>query len=106
MFRFYRFIRRHSRPVAYDVAEKWDKRLAIAYNLLVWNAFGLTVWYIYSSGGSLKPPSAENIVENLQLKNVEIVKVHGISSIQRSRYVPDSKEDGVSQTFPKEKLQD
>lgn len=41
------FIRRHTKPIQEDVATRWQKRLAVGYMLLAWNAFGIVCYQIY-----------------------------------------------------------
>ncbi|CAB0002697.1 unnamed protein product [Nesidiocoris tenuis] len=42
-----RMIRRRMTPIDQTVAEKWKRRLAIAYGVLAWNLFGVIVYNCY-----------------------------------------------------------
>lgn len=46
-----RLIRRNTKPIAPVTAETWKRRLAVAYAIFAWNAFGVVVFLICTGKG-------------------------------------------------------
>uniref|UniRef100_U5EUS4 Putative conserved plasma membrane protein n=1 Tax=Corethrella appendiculata TaxID=1370023 RepID=U5EUS4_9DIPT len=46
-----RFVRRRTKPIPYDTADLWKRRLSIGYALIAWNAFGYICYLFYTGRG-------------------------------------------------------
>lgn len=82
MFRFFRFIRRHTRPLEYSTAYKWDRRLNLMYIFFAWNALGAAAYCYFSSGANKERKndrySAQSWAEYLNLEKVSVIKLQGM----------------------------
>lgn len=43
-----RMVRRSSKPIDYDVAATWKRRLSLAYGILAWNALAFVGYACYN----------------------------------------------------------
>ncbi|XP_045461340.1 uncharacterized protein LOC123671507 [Harmonia axyridis] len=96
-----RLIRRHSRPIVENKAELWQKRLAIGYMVVAWNALGFVAYQMLQgktdwaefhglkSKAELKMTQAQNCSQALGIRKAEVFKVSGL---QISKYEIDSEE--------------
>lgn len=92
MFKFFRFIRRHSRPINEDSATKWHKRLNVTYIFLSWNVLGFVLYCHFRAdkdkhGKSIfGSDSAASWVDYLKLKgDTQVVNIHGLTSVNSYR---------------------
>lgn len=46
-----RQVRKHTRPIPFNTAEVWKRRLSLAYAIIAWQSFGL-VCYLFYTGRS------------------------------------------------------
>lgn len=100
-----RVIRRTTKPIPIDRAEYWKQKLSLVYMLLGWNAFGLTLYYIFTGRGDwahyygLKTDEEKNkrpgeyYAEMLGMKNVRIITVDGFKKVGEYEYKGEDTEE-------------
>ncbi|CAG9861930.1 unnamed protein product [Phyllotreta striolata] len=91
-FRFFwlrNLIRKNTNPIPVDKAALWKNRLAIAYALIAWNAFGFVLYQICSGKGDWatyhglseekKASAGHEWAKLLKIDNAKVYRVEGFS---------------------------
>ncbi|KAG4079980.1 hypothetical protein HA402_006292 [Bradysia odoriphaga] len=84
------FVRRHTSPVPFNVAEAWKQRLSIAYALFAWNAFGFVLYQCYQgkadwakaagfkSQEEIEMPPAVAFAKQFGMEKARVIRVSGL----------------------------
>lgn len=94
LFRFRwlrKYVRRNTNPIPVDRAALWRQRIAIAYSIIAWNAFGFVAYMIYKgkadwakyydvkSEEDVKVSPGYQWAKILGIENAQVYRVKGLS---------------------------
>lgn len=70
-------------PIEETMAEKWEKRFAIAYMVVGWNALAFIFYQVYFNDLKLNKEEslAERLVRKGEIKNVTVYKFENLSYV-------------------------
>ncbi|KAL5283469.1 hypothetical protein ACFFRR_006008 [Megaselia abdita] len=93
-----RQVRKHTRPIPFNTADRWKRRLSLGYAIVAWQAFGVVCYLFYTGRGDwaktqglkseeeLMMSPAQQFSMTLNVEKGKIVRIKNFSKVDEKEF--------------------